>query len=140
MDQIIAYLTFNGNCREAMEFYQECLGGKLTFQTLEDTPKTERFPKSLKKYVVQASLKKNNILLMGTDMLDKELVRGNSVSIFLEVSDEEQIEEYYEKLKNGGMSAHPLGKTHWGDLFGTLVDKYGNEWLLHCKNNESKIA
>ncbi|WP_108425815.1 VOC family protein [Flagellimonas amoyensis] len=131
MNQIITYLTFNGNCREAMEFYQECLGGKLEVQTLEDTPKAEVFPKNFKGFVVQAALKKDGMLLMGTDMVDRELVKGNSISILLGASNEEQLQEYYQKLKRESISSHPLDKTHWGNLFGSLVDKYGNEWLFH---------
>src|SRR5690606_11211366 len=83
MNQIITYLTFNGNCREAMEFYQECLGGELKLQTLEDTQEKQMFPNHIKDYVVQAALEKNGMLLMGTDMVDKKLVRGNSISILL---------------------------------------------------------
>ncbi|MDO6675474.1 hypothetical protein Q4517_07920 [Tenacibaculum sp. 1_MG-2023] len=70
MSQLITYLTFNGNCREAMLFYQNCLGGELYFQTLEDSPKTENLPYNYKKYIVQAFLKKENMLLMGTDLFD----------------------------------------------------------------------
>lgn len=140
MNQIITYLTFNGNCREAMEFYQKCLGGELKFQTLEDTPKAEKFPKDLKDYVVQAVLKKEDMLLMGTDMVDKKLVRGNSISILLDASNEDQAKEYYQKLKEGSAKVYPMRKTYWGDLFGGLVDRYGNEWLFHCKNNENKTV
>lgn len=135
MNQIITYLTFNGNCREAMEFYQKCLGGELEFQTLEDTPKAKKFPDGFKDYVVQAALKKDNMLLMGTDMVDKKLVRGNSISILLDASNEDQAKEYYQKLKEGSVKTYPLTETYWGDLFGGLVDKYGNEWLLHCKKS-----
>lgn len=135
MNQIITYLTFNGNCREAMEFYQECLGGELKLQTLEDTPRANMFPDQFKGFVVQAALEKEGMLLMGTDMVDRELVRGNSISILLGASSEEQLQEYYQKLKRESVSAYPLDKTHWGNLFGSLVDKYGNEWLFHCKKN-----
>lgn len=114
-----------------MEFYKECLGGELKVQTLEDTPRAELFPDSFKGFVVQAALKKDGMLLMGTDMVDRELVRGNSVSILLGASNEEQLQEYYQNLKRESVSAHPLDKTHWGNLFGSLVDKYGNEWLFH---------
>ncbi len=57
MGQLITYLTFNGNCREAMEFYRECLGGDLRIQKLGESPKTERLPDDVKEYIVEASLK-----------------------------------------------------------------------------------
>lgn len=133
MNQIITYLTFNGNCKEAMEFYQICLGGELEIQNIDQTPEAEKFPEDIKKLVLQASLKKDNLLLMGTDMRDYELIKGNAVSILLNGFDEAQIMEYYKNLGEGGTTTNPLEKTHWGDLFGGLTDRYGNHWLFHCK-------
>ncbi len=133
MNQLVTYLTFNGNCKEVMEFYQECLGGELHFQTLGESPKTEKLPEHMKAYIVQASLKKENLVLMGTDMADEEVLRGNSVSILLDCNDEGQIKTYYQNLGTGGKATHPLQETHWGELFGGLTDKYGNQWLFHCK-------
>lgn len=131
MGQLITYLTFNGNCREAMEFYQECVGGELRFQTLGESPKTEKLPKHMKEYIVQASLKKDKLVLMGTDMANEELLRGNSISILLNCEDKERIKAYYQNLEVGGKPTHPLQETHWGNLFGGLTDKYGNHWLLN---------
>tara|TARA_R110000868_G_scaffold29813_1_gene110677 strand:- start:1361 stop:1765 length:405 start_codon:yes stop_codon:yes gene_type:complete len=132
MSQIITYLTFNGNCKEAMEFYQSCLGGKLDVKSLIETPVGDRFPDELKKLVVNASLKKDNIVLMGTDLRDDELVNGNSVSILLNSKDEAQIRLYYEKLVKDGLETYPLQETYKGDLFGGLTDRYGHHWLFHC--------
>ncbi|MER3374953.1 MAG: glyoxalase/bleomycin resistance/extradiol dioxygenase family protein [Allomuricauda sp.] len=133
MNQIITYLTFNGNCREAMEFYKECLGGELNIQTLEDTPDETQFPPNIKKYVVQAALKADNMLLMGTDMINEKLIKGNSISILVDSTDEGRIQKYYNNLKEGGTSIYPLDKTFLGHLFGGLIDKYGHQWLFHCK-------
>jgi len=133
MNQIVTYLTFNGNCREAMEFYRECLGGELRLQTLEDTPKAERFPDRFKNYVVRAALTKDNMRLLATDMIDQKLIRGNAVSILLDVPDRDSMEGYFQKLGQGSEKRYPLERTHWGDLFGGLVDKYGNQWLFQCR-------
>ncbi len=133
MNQIITYLTFNGNCREAMEFYHECLGGELHFQTLGESPRTEMLPEPMKAYIVQASVKNDTLVLMGTDMADEEVLRGNSVFILLDCNDKDLIKTYYQNLQKGGTAAHPLQETHWGELFGGLTDRYGNHWLFHCK-------
>jgi PhnB protein len=140
MGQIITYLTFNGNCREAMEFYQRCLGGELCFQTLGESPKTKKLPKYIKVHIVQASLKSDNLVLMGSDMTDEELLRGNSISILLDCNDEDRIKAYYNKLEADGKATHPLQETYWGELFGQLTDKYGNHWLFHCKKRDMGIA
>ena len=135
MGQLITYFTFNGNCREAMDFYRQCLGGELHFQTLGESPQTEKLPEYMKAYIVQATLKKDNLVLMGTDMMDEKLIHGNSVSVLLDCIDEGQIRTYYQNLEVGGKATHPIKKSHWGDLYGELTDKYGNHWLFHCKGS-----
>lgn len=133
MNQIITYLTFSGNCREAMEFYKTCLGGELKVQSLSETQEGDKFPDDFKNLVVNACLKKDNILLMGTDLRDDELVKGNAVSILMYSTDESQTRKYYERLEKGGTATHPIEETHWGDLFGRLTDAYGHHWLFHCR-------
>ena len=84
MRQMITYLSFNGNCREAMLFYRDCLGGELSWQTIGDTPAAEKIPEPLQHFILNASLIKDEWILMGTDMVaDGQLIKGNSVSIDL---------------------------------------------------------
>ena len=134
MNQIITYLTFSGNCQEAMKFYQACLGGVLEFQFLKETPEGEKFPEDYKKLVVNASLKKDHMVLMGTDLRDHQVVNGNNVSILLSSKDKVQLRTQYVNLVKDGIPTHPLETTNKGDLFGGLTDKYGHQWLFHCGN------
>ncbi|GAA0890835.1 VOC family protein [Fulvivirga kasyanovii] len=134
MSKLITYLTFNGNCREAMKFYQNCFGGELYLQTIGDTPEAEKLPANLRNYVLHASLDRNDLILMGTDMVEeKGLVKGNAMSIMVECSDEMEVRKYYDKLSEGGVATHPLKPNFFGNLFGGLQDKFGNHWLLHTK-------
>jgi PhnB protein len=48
MTQINSYLTFNGNCREAMNFYKDCLGGELNLQTIAESPLADKMPAQMK--------------------------------------------------------------------------------------------
>lgn len=132
MTQIFTYLTFNGNCREAMLFYKDCLGGELTFQTIGESPLSEKMPEQMKDCILHATLTKDAMLLMASDMVsEKGLIRGNSVSLSLNCSSEEEIKLYYEKLSEGGTKNHALENSFWGALFGDLTDKYGNHWILN---------
>ena len=132
MTQINSYLTFNGNCREAMNFYKECLGGELVLQTIGESPLSDKMPSKMKESILHSTLTKENLLLMGSDMVDeKGLVKGNSVSLMLNCSSEDEVITCYSNLSKGGMATHPLEHTFWGALFGDLVDKFGNHWLLH---------
>lgn len=132
MTQIHSYLTFDGNCREAMTFYQECLGGELTFQTIGESPLSEKMPKQMKACILHATLTKEVLVLQASDMVPRAgLVRGNAVSLSLDCSSEEEIKLIYAKLSAEGTADHPLEDTFWGALFGDLTDKFGNHWLLN---------
>lgn len=132
MTKLSPYLTFNGNCKEAMTFYKDCLGGELQLQAIADSPLSEKMPEEMKKNIVHATLIADNIRIMGSDMVwEKGLIKGNSVSLMLDCSSEEEIRDRYRKLSRGGEATHPLHISFWGALFGDLTDKYGNQWLLH---------
>ncbi|MEQ8219935.1 MAG: VOC family protein [Arenibacter sp.] len=132
--QIYSYLTFNGNCREAMTFYQECLGGNLQFRTLGESLLSNKMPKNMKDCILHATLTKEYMLLQGSDMAPHTgLIKGNTISLYLGCSSEEEIKEVYKKLSADGTADHPLADTFWGTLFGNLTDKFGNHWLLNYR-------
>lgn len=133
---IYSYLTFSGNCREAMQFYQQCLGGKLQLQTIGESPLSARMPKKMKACILHAVLINKNLVLMGTDIgLDEGIVKGNAVSLLLQCRSGKELRSYYEKLSDGGTVTHPPEKTIFGALMGNLTDKYGNHWLLHADSS-----
>ena len=136
MAQINSYLTFSGNCREAMLFYQKCLGGELLLQTIGDSPLAKQMPAKMKDFILHATLTKNELILMGSDMVaETGLIKGNAVSLSVNCSSEKEIKSFYKKLAVGGNADHPLENTFWGALFGDLTDKYGNHWLLNFDRN-----
>lgn len=139
MTQINSYLTFNGNCREAMTFYKECLGGELTLQTVGESPMSEKMPPQMKECILHSALTKDSLVMMGSDMVSEQgLIKGNAVSLMLNCSSEEEIKNTYKKLSSGGQATHPLENTFWGAMFGDLTDKFGNHWLLHYDKNQKQ--
>ena len=132
MTSINSYLTFNGNCREAMTFYKQCLGGNLSFQTIGESPLSDKMPLQMKESILHATLIKGSMIIMASDMAsEKGIIKGNSVSLMLNCSSEKEIKICYKKLSSGGNADHPLEDTFWGAIFGDLTDKYGNHWLLN---------
>lgn len=137
MSAINSYLTFNGNCREAMVFYQQCLGGDLLFQTIGESPMSEKMPKKMKDLILHATLTNGSLVLMGSDMTaETGLIRGNAVSLILNSGSEKEIKNCYKKLAAGGQVTHPLQKNFWGAMFGSLTDKFGNNWLLNFQQEK----
>ncbi len=131
MTQINAYLGFNGNCREAMTFYKECLGGELSLQTIGGSPMENQFPVESRKNILHASLINAGLVLLGSDMAGSGgVVKGNSISLSLSCSTEKEIKTFFEKLSFGGIIVHPLHEFFAGTM-GTVTDKYGKDWLLY---------
>ncbi|RZJ78300.1 MAG: VOC family protein [Flavobacterium sp.] len=129
---INSYLTFNGNCKEAMRFYQDCLGGELTLQSIGESAMAGDMPQIMADKILHAVLIVNDIVIMGTDMIDDSgLVSGNTVALMLNCDTALESKVCYERLARGGKASHPLQETFWGSLFGNLVDRYGNNWLIN---------
>jgi PhnB protein len=137
MMQLNAYLTFNGNCREAMTFYADCLGGELHFQTIGQSPLSDKLPAKMKDCILHARLATVNFVLMGSDISsDTGILRGNTISLFLNCESEEKIRTTFTKLAKGGIEKQPLEHSFWGALSGDLTDRFGNNWLLHYNENQ----
>ena len=137
MMQINSYLTFNGNCREAMTFYRDCLDGELDLQSIGESPMADKLPPQMKQSILHATLTKGDMVIMASDMVgEKGLIKGNSVSLMLNCSSEDEIKTLYAQLSRGGEATHPLEDTFWNALFGDLTDKFGNQWLLHFDRNQ----
>jgi PhnB protein len=130
MSQINAYLTFNGNCREAMSFYKRSLGGDLNLQTVKDSPMAKQWPAEVQEHILHASLIKNKLVLLGSDMGScGRLVQGNIISLALQCDSQEEIESSFSNLALGGKITHPL-HTFFDGTIGALTDKYGMNWVL----------
>ena len=130
--EIRPYLSFNGNCKGAMEFYRDCLGGELQIMKVSDTPVANQCPTGMQDQVMHAALMKNGVLLMGTDMSrSKDSTHGNTMAISLNCTTEAEIKESFERLSAGGEVIDQLNKAFWGGMFGVLKDKYGFVWMLN---------
>lgn len=128
--RINVYLTFNGNCREAMLFYNNCLGGILTIQTVAESPMAEQWPANMQQDILHASLEKDELVLLGSDIGGTDgLVQGNTISLALHCSSREEIEHYFTRLSDGGKVTHPL-HTFYNGTIGALTDKFGMNWVL----------
>jgi PhnB protein len=129
------YLFFDGNTREAMEFYKSVFGGELTISAIADLPEgTQTMPGSKPEDVVHASLKGGAIDLMATDSRTAS-PKAAKVELSLGGTDEEQMRKIFDALSAGGKVRMPLDKQFWGDIFGSLSDKYGVDWMMNIGTN-----
>jgi PhnB protein len=137
MTQINAYLHFNGNCREAMTFYKDCLNAELSLQKIEGSPLEAQCPASMKNSIMHASLTKGSLLLMGSDMIGPDgFIKGNNIALSLNCSSEDEINTFFSRLSEGGKIIDPLKVQFWGAMFGVFDDKFGIRWMLNYDKNQ----
>lgn len=136
MTQINPYLGFNGNCREAMTFYKDCLGGELTLLTVAGTPMAEHMPAEAAQNILHSCLTNADMTLMATDMAQAERVNGTTISLMLNCSSQEEVETLFSRLSSGGEVTCSLEETFWGATFGHFTDKFGINWMLNYEKNQ----
>ena len=129
------YLTFDGNCREAFEFYRSVFGGEFTsFQTFADAPPDMPVPEAEKDRVMHVSLPIGSSVLMGSDRASgfgPPLVVGNNFSITLEGKSKAHCDEVFAALSLGGSVLMPLQETFWGAYYGLWTDRFGINWMAN---------
>jgi PhnB protein len=134
---LIPTLAFNGNCREAMEFYAQAMGGKLFLQTFGEAPMP--VDEATKKLIVHAELANDLLTLMASDMAPGmgTHIAGTNVTLSLVGYDEKRLRALWNNLSAGGTIAMPLEKQFWGDVFGMFTDRFGIHWMVNIA--EKKI-
>lgn len=128
------YLYFNGNCREALEYYAEVFKTeKPRLMLYGDMPSNEKFPmdEEAKKRVLHAEIKiKENTLMFSDSFPGTDLVMGGNIELVYMSGDMEEVKYIFSKLKEEGKVAMELQETFWSKCYGTLTDKYGIGWQI----------
>lgn len=126
-----AYLHFNGNAEEVLNFYQSVFGGKLIISRYGDNP-SANVADGFKNQVMHGDLASETIRLMASDSGPMgEGIVGTNFSLSLSGPDRANLKNFYDKLIEGGTVTVPLSASPWGDEFGMFADKFGVSWLLN---------
>jgi PhnB protein len=127
--QLNPYLTFSGNAREAMEFYQSVFGGELRISTFGEFGNADP---ALADKVMHAMLttEKGYMLMASDSAPGMPYNPGNTITCSLSGDPGEGLEDVWEKLAEGGTVNLPFEKQMWGDLFGQCVDRFGVPWMV----------
>src|SRR5215472_14972788 len=130
MKEIVTYLNFDGNCRDAMTFYQRCLGGELTLATFgEGQP---ALPETVSSRIMHAGLRNGLAGLMASDtMPGMPRLAGNNFSVSIHCESEDEVDRLYAALAEGGTSTMLPTDAPWGARFGMLTDKFGIQWMFN---------
>jgi PhnB protein len=133
--QLTPYLLFDGNCREAMEFYQSCLGGQLTLTAVKDSPAKDHMQPFQQNRILNAHLSAGRMEISASDWLalDQQPSPGNTLCLFLNGGTFQELKSYYDKLTNGARVTNPLQETFFG-YYGALNDKFGVRWMFQASH------
>jgi PhnB protein len=127
------FLLFDGNCAEAMAFYQSCLGGELTVVRLGDTPMGEQAPPEQRQKVTYACLHNDLIEFSATDWLHPTRIPhpGNTVAMYLQADDYTELRTAFDNLSAGADEnlLDDLREMPFG-TYGHLADRYGVHWFF----------
>jgi PhnB protein len=124
------YISYAGNARQAMEFYQQVFGGDLSLNTFgqygaPDAPEADK--------IMHGMLETDRgFTLMASDVPPGvEHNPGSNITVSLSGDDADELRGYWEKLSAGGSVSVPLEKQMWGDEFGMCEDRFGVPWMVN---------
>ena len=138
MARINVYLTFDGTCEEAFNFYKSVFGGDFPMVgKFGDMPPQEGMPPisdEVKNRIMHMSLPISaETVLMGSDTMpgihDHQV--GNNISLSINTDSREEADLIFTGLSAGGKVSMPLADTFWGAYFGMWTDKFGINWMVN---------
>lgn len=129
------YINFQGKAREAMEFYQQILGGELVLLTFnqDGAPK----PAGPNDSIMHARLESNSAVIMGSDgSPDYPPMVGDNMAVALGGYDKDLLSKIFNELGEDGTVKQALIEQAWG-TFGWLQDKFGINWMVNISKSEN---
>ncbi len=130
--QINAYLNFDGQCREAFDFYGRVLGGTVKMMTMEESPMGGQVGPEWKGRIMHARLEVGDQAIMASDTPPGQPPSPQGMWVSIQVPEPAEAERIYNALLEGGRATMPMQETFWAPRFGMLVDRYGTPWMVGC--------
>lgn len=136
------YLSFNGNCEEAFNFYKSIFGGEFpTLMRFKDEPSGKTKSGSEAEKIMHVSLPiGRGTVLMGSDWPKEfgKIIIGNNFSISISTESKSETDRIFNALSAGGKVTMPMNDTFWGSYFGMFADKFGIQWMVSFDSNQQK--
>ena len=133
--ELSTYLFFNGNCKEAFQFYEQTFRGKIELMmTYGESPEKDQCsPGSLDK-IMHVRLKVGDHHLMASDAPAERYSKPQGFSISYTAPNKGEAERLFKALSQNGTVIMPLEKTFWAECFGMCVDRFGISWMINCEH------
>jgi PhnB protein len=126
------YLSFNGDCQAAFEFYEQCLGGKITEKmTYGGSPMAEQTPAEHRDRIMHITLNVGDIVIMGADAPPQMFEKPQGFSLNLHFDNIAEAERVFNALAENGTVKMPIQETFWAKRFGMAIDRFGTPWMIN---------
>jgi PhnB protein len=128
------YLSFDGRCREAFEFYEKALGGKIAFmQTMGESPMAAQTPPEAHNRVMHVTLHIGDQVLQGADAPSGLFTQPAGFCVAVHFGDAAEGERVFNALAQYGRVQMPFQETFWAKGFGMLIDQFGTPWIVNAE-------
>jgi PhnB protein len=133
MPDVIPYLAFNGDCADAMRFYERALDGKIELMMSgAESPMAAQMPKEFAHRIMHARLALPGGAMLYAGDAPAQMYQGiHGVSITLNYGSVAEAKKYFERLADGGKVTMAIAPTFWAKSFGMLTDKFGAHWIIN---------
>jgi len=132
--QMELFINFNGNCREAVEFYAKTFKSTVNhLMTYSQVPPSENYtvPEADKERVMYAGIPLGDIVVMFSDVPSgSEFIQGNNISLTYSIDSKEEVERIFNELQEGGEVMMKLQPTFYSEMYGMVKDKFGIIWQV----------
>jgi PhnB protein len=127
------YLTFNGNCEEAFNFYAKVLNAKIDAMVPHaGTPAEEHVSPEWRSKIMHACMSIGDTKLMASDASSEHFDESKGISVALHPKTPAEAERIFSALSEGGTVKMPIQETFWATRFGMLTDRFGTPWMINC--------
>jgi len=139
--QTSTHLHFNGNCREAFDFYAKTLGGKIVFaMTYGEAPGAEKTSAESRNKIIHARIDFGGQFLLGADMPGEHYHTPQGFNVMAAVEQPAEAERIFRTLAEGGKVTMPVQETFWAHRFGMCTDRFGTPWMVNCAKPLDAVA
>ncbi len=131
--RIRPYLSFNGNCQQAANFYNSIFGGEIIQKTTYEDAKID-IPDHYLEKIQHLEIKSKKFHVMMFDATpDTPLTNGNNIHLAVDVDSKSELNDIFNKLSDFGKIHTPLQETSWNAIYGRCTDKYNIHWMVNFK-------
>jgi PhnB protein len=136
-----AYLTFNGRCEEAIEFYKKAIGAKVEMMArFKDAPGDHKCAPGMENHIMHSCLRIGDTAVMASDGMAQSNPEFKGFSLALNAKDIAEADRVFAALAEGGQVHQPLAESFFSPRFGMLADKFGVGWMVVVEPPAPKAA